>query len=863
MMAEQLNKKVKNYQFKIDKGVSIFLIGILVFTFFNELITAFITNTIIDIFFKGFNSSMLKDILLIISVILISILFYLPRLKKKYIASKNITLAIFFIAICYSYYRFINSIWYIFPFELCTSIKYLDIIYLFAFLNTLLFSVSLYKGWRINSEKAKRLYNEFFHEEASIFNTETDDLKYKNYASMVADTINNNTTKKSLAFGINGQWGIGKSSFLNLTKTFLDKKTLIVEFNPWPANSTSAVIDIFFSVLQKSIGVYHSSLNKKLIEYSIKLTEINDSTLTKIINTLFLRRFVNPSISELYDQINRALEEVDMKLVVVIDDLDRMDRKEIIQILKLIRNTANFYNTYYIVAYDRNYVINAISELNSYNPQSYLEKIFQLELTLPYFDKSIFSKHLLKLIKVRVNNKLHNEIEKAILGGGLTKTNHFDEWLSTMRDSIRLANAVCLNYKRLENEVYFPDFINMQLIRLKHPNIYELLFRKTNDFLETGPSEVITSFYDRNKKREIYNLKKNSKHGDQQLHKYALSKELRDNSKKYLITEPEIERLITLLETIFIDKNDNRLYNVNPNPKSVVFPNNFRRYFAYYVLEDDLSEVEFGNSLKSPLDVFLAKISLWVEKGLGNILRIRFEEIDRFDSKEGFERVMTAIFYLARQKHKGLNFTTIGFDVSNIELKLRTQLNLYSDATQLTSFFEKLLKSSSRPPLFDCALLTTWLDKKWSNDLPIQKRQAQSILYYYLESYSSKISKLDEMFWILFHSCRRKIIEEDHDYDKTFFESVRTFAKDFIIKRDLKGFLNNVVSPDDPASPKRYFISTNAVFTICENLEDFKIFIDSIHNNDEFFVEFKSFFKKCEDAKFNYVEFNFNFLFSK
>src|SRR5690606_24834074 len=59
-----------------------------------------------------------------------------------------------------------------------------------------------------------------------------------------------------------------------------------------------------------------------------------------------------------------------------------------------------------------------------------------------------------------------------------------NEWLESMRDVTRLANALVLNLSKLRGEVVFNDFLRLELLRVKYPSVYELLFKNTDTFLE-------------------------------------------------------------------------------------------------------------------------------------------------------------------------------------------------------------------------------------------------------------------------------------------------------------------------------------------------------------------------------------------
>ena len=166
-------------------------------------------------------------------------------------------------------------------------------------------------------------------------------------------------------------------------------------------------------------------------------------------------------------KIDDTLKRLNKKIVIYIDDLDRLDSTELLEVMRLIRNTADFRNTFFVVAYDRNYVLNALEKHNPINLQNYLDKIFQLEITLPYFNKVILREKLSQLISKKWSIEDYSELHKIIINA-----TQIDGWLDNMRDVTRLANAVLLNYSKLHEEVDFYDFLKIEVLRLKYPSVY-------------------------------------------------------------------------------------------------------------------------------------------------------------------------------------------------------------------------------------------------------------------------------------------------------------------------------------------------------------------------------------------------------
>jgi predicted KAP-like P-loop ATPase len=379
-------------------------------------------------------------------------------------------------------YYLAHGRWEFYGLHLIKIVPYLSLFWLVTLLNLIFYQRVEIKNYWPKPRIASTLFND-----RPVSKTDEDQLGYSNYAVEIASKIKTSTFETAFAIGINANWGVGKSTFFNFLKKNLegDNETLMVEFNPWGALDRTYLIQDFFATLGKGIQPYYSSLAGMLKDYSKKLVDATDNQVTKTIHFSISGIFGGSTLNQIKTEIDEALGKLGKKLVIFIDDVDRMDSGEVVEVLKLIRNTADFRNTFFIVAYDRNYVSSSIKTTNDYKPQLYLEKIFQLEITLPYFEKSELVRALLEKIRPLVGNELDQIIEAPAPDVFAVRKSFLEDWLTSMRDVTRLANAIAINYPRLKGNVVIRDFINMEMFRLKFPSIYQILYRQTDDYLTT------------------------------------------------------------------------------------------------------------------------------------------------------------------------------------------------------------------------------------------------------------------------------------------------------------------------------------------------------------------------------------------
>ncbi|GEO04459.1 hypothetical protein AAE02nite_21230 [Adhaeribacter aerolatus] len=197
-----------------------------------------------------------------------------------------------------------------------------------------------YKG-----KKNKVTVSSFFDDEPLNPNKQ-DDLGYNTFAKIIAERIESTHLEKAFAIGVNAKWGMGKTSFFNLIKQNLSsEENIIIDFNSWNSSSPKSIIQDFFDTLQDELRKYYSSLAHELRKYSDKLIALSDNNITQSIKATAGILIGDNSINSLHQEINIKLKKIDKKIIIFVDDLDRLDKSEIIEVMRLIRNTANFYNT--------------------------------------------------------------------------------------------------------------------------------------------------------------------------------------------------------------------------------------------------------------------------------------------------------------------------------------------------------------------------------------------------------------------------------------------------------------------------------------------------------------------------------------
>jgi predicted KAP-like P-loop ATPase len=183
-------------------------------------------------------------------------------------------------------------------------------------------------------------------------------------------------------------------------------------------------------------------------------------------------------------RVVQALGKQARRIIVVVDDVDRLTGPEARELFRVIKAVANFPNTTYLLAFDHDVVAEALGEVAGISGAAYIEKIVQAPFQLPQPDK-----HLLHaMFLVRLNEILADTPDD--LFDQEHWVNVFSDavapFLETPRHVVRLANCLAVTYPAVDREVSPEDFVAIEAIRLFRPKLYDLVRKNQSAFVGIG-----------------------------------------------------------------------------------------------------------------------------------------------------------------------------------------------------------------------------------------------------------------------------------------------------------------------------------------------------------------------------------------
>lgn len=320
------------------------------------------------------------------------------------------------------------------------------------------------------------------------------------FAKRIADTIASRRDPSSLVVAIYGAWGDGKTTVLNFLNRELSQldNIVIIRFNPWQFPDEVALLRSFFAVLSKTLNVKLSTekeeLGKALAKYGSFLDLLKSGVGGAVQSAGEI--LGNIDIDEEKRRVAEILSRNNRKVVILMDDIDRLEKAEIQAVFKLVKLTADFQNTSYVLAFDADMVASAIGERFTAEEgkrfqagHSFLEKIVQVPLDLPAVPVDALRSFCFEAIEEAVRSADVTLSEAQIIEFAGLFIDGLGIRVKTPRMAKRYANAIAFALAINKGEVNPIDLMLIEGIRVFYPKAYGVI-RRNKDVLTSGSSNL-------------------------------------------------------------------------------------------------------------------------------------------------------------------------------------------------------------------------------------------------------------------------------------------------------------------------------------------------------------------------------------
>lgn len=525
----------------------------------------------------------------------------------------------------------------------------------------------------------------YFHSNEAINHPDSDFYNFNPYAVKVQDAIKNSTlTDEPMIFGLYGKWGEGKSSFLNLVFKGLESNNetgigiIKFKFNPWRYNSEEKLLFEFFNGLIKVINHNYSNTSENSLISKLKFytnTVLSGSTIAiekglnlgykSTVRTTYAfkdsqdyvdNKKSKESLESQKAQIDEELKKFGFRIVVFIDDIDRLTKEEVNNVFRLVKLTASFKNLTFVLAFDDEMVAKAIYANYGDTIEDgykYLEKIVNIPLSLPKLDKSIILKELKKglekifyIHKISLEDSISVNLSHNYNSGVyrfLDEIKSIENYIQTPRMMIRVLNSFSTNLIALKGEVNYSDLLWLELLKLKHLKVYNYIKHNPQLFVIPGTFQLYVNQEDNYKKSLLKFIENEGFSLNRQTEILAIVYNL------FPVNENGLSSLISEMDNVIKIKKDNDLSLIE---RRITHFESFERFFNYHTV---------GGVSNSVLDNFIQKIKDSDESKIKSDLIAIINEDNRDKVKYELEKRITQL--PAQDKYKLINVMISSLDV--------------------------------------------------------------------------------------------------------------------------------------------------------------------------------------------------------
>jgi predicted KAP-like P-loop ATPase len=406
------------------------------------------------------------------------------------------------------------------------------------------------------------------------------------FSKRIAETIIQRNQDDGVVIGIYGAWGEGKTSVLNFIKNELDNHENIntISLNPWRYNDEDSLIKNFLKKIADVLGKEIESKKEKLGAFVEKYGTIG-TIIGKDVSEIG-KNLGAVELEILKSRIDEFLNESESKLVIFVDDIDRLDKQEIYSLFRLVKLTADFTKTTYILSFDEKMVASAIGKRfgggNKKSGKNFLEKIIQVPLQIPRAQPEDLQQYCFDLINNAISeNKIDLKENEAQRFAPEFSRNILLR-LNTPRLAVRYGNSLSFAFPLLNGEVNLGDLMLIEALKVFYPKHYEFVKHNSSYFL---------SSYDSHYGNILENKEAKKKELEEHLEKLGKSLTSRERKAALNLLKELFPRLKEAFENSFHHNGPLEWYKA----KRIVSPEYFNRYFSYCVLKGEISDVSFDS----------------------------------------------------------------------------------------------------------------------------------------------------------------------------------------------------------------------------------------------------------------------------
>lgn len=314
----------------------------------------------------------------------------------------------------------------------------------------------------------------------------------------IYNSILNVKADNSFVIGINGTWGSGKTTTVNIVKEKIknninNKDLILNDFNPWIYdNPQNMMVGLLKSILNEaditSNPLEHEKIFKSLINVIFKKAGFDDT----FVNNFFYNL---DTVEKIKDELDDFLEFNQKRVVLFVDNLERAEADNIIFLFKLIGQVFDLKRITYVIIYDEDRLKDIFSDKLKID-YHYIEKIIQQNISIPPIQQEL----LLNVCRVCIEKLLIFYGEKNLDEYRLI-VNLIVSEVKDLRMLKRFLNTVVTETFAVPHYLSKYTLFALNTIKFFDENLYYNIYQNKRYFITTDKIyDMNTRYMDINKK---------------------------------------------------------------------------------------------------------------------------------------------------------------------------------------------------------------------------------------------------------------------------------------------------------------------------------------------------------------------------
>ena len=463
-----------------------------------ETVKAVINKTLLYI--TCFGRNVWLDWLFIILTAIAAIATAYNWFHKHKKVSSQIAGLLLVVCSLYAYFRLVDRTSYLYACYWNGPVAYLDGFAIIGF--SLLVLWLLQQVSKKHNPQDAQSYS--FNLDAPIEKAELDLFNLGSLVNRIVSYIAyTDISQGAFSMGIVGEWGDGKSSLMNLIEERIKTEHqdfIVVHFFPRASKKADYIQEDFLDALRQSLKPFHSGVDKIIDNYAVALDVIPGMPLfvSKLLSAFQVH--INKNVKSARCRLTQAIKEIDRRIVVLVDDLDRLTGEELIEVMKVLDKNGAFPNMVFLTSYDKEYVNTVLANHLKLGQQRrpYTDKYFTVEVKVPLHPSFRLMNYLVQTLRKACESQFITSLKAD---GIERKTRQMESFLMprllTIRDIKRFANQFLYDYAEVQHEVNYQDFLLLELIKYSYPedhqaiHRFQYIHRGSSSFMTTASADLI------------------------------------------------------------------------------------------------------------------------------------------------------------------------------------------------------------------------------------------------------------------------------------------------------------------------------------------------------------------------------------